>query len=127
MNEVDFLASNKAVDFVALNEHLKEVQPIFDAFCARHGFVYVPRQAIGRYPRIRPYSLSVGAEFPEPEAGILPGDLFTSGGFGKRSPGSACSVATIRRYCWAAQSGAATGTGGRRDPRVLRLGVARRQ
>ena len=40
-------------DFVALNEHLKEVQPIFDAFCARHGFVYVPRQSIGRYPRIR--------------------------------------------------------------------------
>jgi len=41
------------MDFVALNEHLKEVQPIFEAFCARHGFVYVPRQAIGRYPRIR--------------------------------------------------------------------------
>jgi hypothetical protein len=53
MNEADFLASNKFMDFVALNEHLKEVRPIFDDFCARHGFVYVPRQAIGRYPRIR--------------------------------------------------------------------------
>ena len=53
MNEADFLASNKYLDFVALNEHLKEVRPIFDDFCARHGFVYVPRQSIGRYPRIR--------------------------------------------------------------------------
>jgi hypothetical protein len=53
MNEADFLASNKFMDFVALNEHLKEVRPIFDAFCARHGFAYMSRPAIGRYPRIR--------------------------------------------------------------------------
>lgn len=53
MNEADFLASNKSTDFVALNEHLKEVRPIFDAFCARHGFAHIPRMAIGRYPRIR--------------------------------------------------------------------------
>jgi hypothetical protein len=53
MDEADFLASNKYLDFVALNEHLKEVRPIFDDFCARHGFVYVPRMSIGRYPRIR--------------------------------------------------------------------------
>ncbi len=53
MNEADFLASNKSMDFVALNEHLKEVRPIFDDFCVRHGFAYMPRAAIGRYPRIR--------------------------------------------------------------------------
>lgn len=40
-------------DFFALNDHLQEVRPIFDAFCARHGFVYVNRKALGRYPRIR--------------------------------------------------------------------------
>ena len=40
-------------DFAALNEHLREVQPIFDAFCARHGFGYVDRRSLGRYPRIR--------------------------------------------------------------------------
>lgn len=40
-------------DFVALNEHLEEVRPIVDAFCARHGYVYVNRGALGRYPRIR--------------------------------------------------------------------------
>ncbi len=39
--------------FAALNEHLKEVQPLFDAFCARHGFVCVDRRSIGRYPRVR--------------------------------------------------------------------------
>lgn len=53
MNEAHFLASNESMDFVALNEHLKEVRPIFDAFCARHGFAYMPRTGIGRYPRIR--------------------------------------------------------------------------
>ena len=53
MNEADFLAANKYMDFVALNEHLKEVRPIFDDFCVRHGFAYMPRAAIGRYPRIR--------------------------------------------------------------------------
>lgn len=40
-------------DFVALRDHLQEVRPIFDDFCAKNGFVYVPRAAIGRYPRIR--------------------------------------------------------------------------
>ncbi len=40
-------------DFAALSEHLEEVRPIFDDFCAKNGFVYVPRAAIGRYPRIR--------------------------------------------------------------------------
>lgn len=39
--------------FAALNDHLKEVRPIFDDFCARHGFVPVNRAALGRYPRIR--------------------------------------------------------------------------
>jgi len=39
--------------FAALNEHLKELRPLFDAFCARHGFWYMNRQALGRYPRIR--------------------------------------------------------------------------
>jgi len=53
MNETDFLAANKYMDFVALNEHLKELRPIFDDFCAKNGFVYVPRLSIGRYPRIR--------------------------------------------------------------------------
>lgn len=40
-------------DFAALNEHLKEIRPIFDDFCARNGFVYVDRKSLGRYPRIR--------------------------------------------------------------------------
>lgn len=40
-------------DFAALNEHLQEVKPVFDDFCARNGFVYVDRKALGRYPRIR--------------------------------------------------------------------------
>jgi hypothetical protein len=40
-------------DFDALGKHLQEVRPIFDEFCARHGFVYLRRAAIGRYPRIR--------------------------------------------------------------------------
>jgi len=39
--------------FFALNEHIKEVQPIFDGFCALHGFAFVPRISLGRYPRIR--------------------------------------------------------------------------
>jgi hypothetical protein len=37
----------------ALNEHLEEVRPLFDSFCARHGFVYVNRSSLGRYPRVR--------------------------------------------------------------------------
>lgn len=40
-------------DFDALNEHLLKVRPLFDEFCARNSFNYVPRVAIGRYPRIR--------------------------------------------------------------------------
>ena len=48
MNETDYFA---ALD--ALNEHLQEVRPIFDVFCARNGFGYVDRSSIGRYPRIR--------------------------------------------------------------------------
>jgi hypothetical protein len=52
-NEVDFLASNKSLDWVALNEHLAEVRPIFDTFCTRHSFKYMNRLALGRYPRIR--------------------------------------------------------------------------
>lgn len=47
-DETDFEAH-----FAALNEHLEEVRPIFDAFCASHGFSYVNRRALGRYPRIR--------------------------------------------------------------------------
>lgn len=37
----------------ALREHLREVRPIFDAFCDRHGFANVDPQRLGRYPRIR--------------------------------------------------------------------------
>jgi hypothetical protein len=48
MNEADYFA---ALD--ALNEHLQEVRPIFDEFCACNGFVYVDRRSLGRYPRIR--------------------------------------------------------------------------
>lgn len=48
MNEADFEAH-----FAALREHLQEVRPIFDAFCERHGFVYVNPGALGRCPRIR--------------------------------------------------------------------------
>jgi len=40
-------------DFAALNEHLEELRPLFDIFCARHGFVYVDRKSLGRYPRVR--------------------------------------------------------------------------
>ena len=48
MNQADFEAH-----FARLNEHLQEVRPIFDDFCARHGFSYVDRKSLGRYPRIR--------------------------------------------------------------------------
>lgn len=41
------------VDFAALNEHLREVRPIFDDFCTPHGFTYVNPKSLGRYPRIR--------------------------------------------------------------------------
>jgi hypothetical protein len=40
-------------DFEALRAHLSEVRPIFDEFCAAHGFVHADPQSIGRYPRIR--------------------------------------------------------------------------
>jgi hypothetical protein len=40
-------------EFAALSEHLQEVRPIFDNFCARNGFVFVDQKSIGRYPRIR--------------------------------------------------------------------------
>lgn len=40
-------------DYVALREHLSEVKPVFDGFCARHGFVYPDRVTLGRYPRVR--------------------------------------------------------------------------
>jgi hypothetical protein len=39
--------------FDALNEHLAEVRPVVDEFCASHGFDYVDRRSLGRYPRIR--------------------------------------------------------------------------
>jgi hypothetical protein len=39
--------------FAALNEHLKEVQPIFDDFCTQKGFAYVDRRSLGRFPRMR--------------------------------------------------------------------------
>ncbi len=48
MNQDDFEAH-----FARLNEHLQEVRPVFDDFCAQHGFSYVNRKALGRYPRIR--------------------------------------------------------------------------
>ena len=48
MNEDDYFAA-----LAALNEHLQEVRPIFDDFCLRNKFVYVPRMSIGRHPRIR--------------------------------------------------------------------------
>ena len=48
MNEAEYFDT-----LDALSKHLQEVRPIFDDFCARNEFVYVPRLAIGRYPRIR--------------------------------------------------------------------------
>lgn len=36
----------------ALNAHLEEIKPIMDGFCVRHGFVYVDKRALGRYPRL---------------------------------------------------------------------------
>jgi len=40
-------------DFDLLREHLKDVFPIFDKFCASSGYKYVDPNSIGRYPRIR--------------------------------------------------------------------------
>ena len=40
-------------DFDDLNAHLEAVRPVFDEFCARHGFAHVDRRSLGRYPRIR--------------------------------------------------------------------------
>ena len=39
--------------YAQLNEHLKEFAPIIDSFCSSHGFLYVDRISLGRYPRIR--------------------------------------------------------------------------
>jgi hypothetical protein len=40
-------------DFVALGQNLCEVRPIFDGFCARHGFGHANPHSMGRYPRVR--------------------------------------------------------------------------
>lgn len=40
-------------DFAALNAHLDEVRPIFDRFCTQHGFTWVDKRSLGRYPRVR--------------------------------------------------------------------------
>jgi len=40
-------------DFATLGDHLLELRPIFDEFCARRGFSYVDPRSLGRYPRIR--------------------------------------------------------------------------
>ena len=48
MTETEYMAM-----FAAINEPLKELTPIFDAFCKDHSFSYVNRKALGRYPRIR--------------------------------------------------------------------------
>ena len=39
--------------FRRLNEHLTDIQPTLRRFCARHGFEFVPRISLGRYPRQR--------------------------------------------------------------------------
>ena len=41
------------IGLATLIEHLSEVRPIFDVFCAQYGFVPVAQASIGRYPRIR--------------------------------------------------------------------------
>ncbi len=40
-------------DFLELAAHLKALRPTFEMFCAQHGFEFVNRLALGRYPRIR--------------------------------------------------------------------------
>lgn len=40
-------------DFLTLNEHLEEVRPVFDRFCTQHGFAWVDKRSLGRYPRVR--------------------------------------------------------------------------
>ena len=40
-------------DFDTLRLHLREVRPIFAAFCASHEFEPVSEISLGRYPRIR--------------------------------------------------------------------------
>lgn len=39
--------------FLDLNRHLSEVRPIFDRFCREHGFAYVDRRSVGRYPIVQ--------------------------------------------------------------------------
>lgn len=39
--------------WAALNEHLSELAPLIDQFCATNGFAYADRRSLGRYPRIR--------------------------------------------------------------------------
>jgi hypothetical protein len=46
-------ADDFELHFAHLCEPLNEVRPIFNEFCAAHAFVYVPKLALGRYPRIR--------------------------------------------------------------------------
>jgi hypothetical protein len=46
-------AKMNEADYEELSQHLSEVRPIFDDFCARHQFAYVTQTSIGRYPRIR--------------------------------------------------------------------------
>ncbi len=40
-------------DFVELNKHLKELEPIFIEFCSQNEFVFTNKKSLGRYPRIR--------------------------------------------------------------------------
>ncbi|HWD38689.1 MAG TPA: hypothetical protein VG944_07560 [Fimbriimonas sp.] len=40
-------------DFVRLRQHLRELRPAFKEFCKENDFEFVPRRALGRYPRIR--------------------------------------------------------------------------
>ncbi len=53
MNEPDYAAFLAHGHYAALNEHLLEVRPIMDEFCAQNGFVYVDRKSLGRYPSVR--------------------------------------------------------------------------
>ena len=40
-------------DYERLRVHLDEVEPLALEFCNRHGFSRVPRERLGRYPRLR--------------------------------------------------------------------------
>lgn len=39
--------------FERLGQHLQPLWPVFQEFCAAHGFDFVAQTALGRYPRIR--------------------------------------------------------------------------